>query len=153
MLACLTTILTASPTSKVELYTDSQVTIQGFHRSLCPKYSTIRKRKKSLNYTIWLAFNHIIQTLHLNIHWTKIKAHSGDHFNTIAVHLAKEAINSPIVSVDYTTIPTLHLILQCNHFTIEESSHRTIRQIQALHQLYQFLHLECNSPLLTLSES
>ena len=152
-LACLTTIFTARPISKVELYTDSQVTIQGFHHSLCPKYSTIRKWKKSLNYPIWLAFNHIIQILHLDLHWTKVKAHNDDHLNTIADCLAKEAINSPIVSIDYTTISTLHLMLQYNHFTIKESSHHTIKQIQASHQLYQFLHLERNLPLLMLSES
>ncbi len=67
--------------------------------------------------------------------------------------LAKEAIHSSIVSIDYTSLPTLHLILQCNHFTIEESSYCTIKQVQASHQLYQFLHLERNSSLLTLSES
>ena len=67
--------------------------------------------------------------------------------------LAKEAINHQIISVNYTSISTLHLLLQCNYFNIEKSSHRTIRQIQASHQLYQFLHLEHNSPLLMLSES
>ncbi len=60
MLACLTAILIASLTSKVELYTDSQATIQGFYHFLCPKYFTIRKQEKSLNYTIWLAFYHVI---------------------------------------------------------------------------------------------
>ena len=44
-------------------------------------------------------------------------------------------------------------MLQCNHLTIEESNHKAIQQIQASQHLYQFLHLERNSPLLTLSES
>ncbi len=63
MLVCLTAILTTHSKSKVELFTDSQATIQGYYRSLYPKQSTICKYEKFLNYMIWLAFHHIFQTL------------------------------------------------------------------------------------------
>ena len=77
MLAYLTTIITIHSHAKVFLYTDSQVTIQGYHHFSCPKQITIHKREKFPNYTIWTAFHYIVQQLDLHIKWIKVKAYNG----------------------------------------------------------------------------
>ncbi len=65
--------------------------------------------------------------------------------------LAKSAISAPLLTIDYTKIPSLYLLLQCDYLPIESSSHKAIKQLNESFHFHDFLQLICNSSLNILS--
>src|SRR6266542_5454836 len=62
ILACLTALLTVTFHTKVTFYTDSQATIDDYHLFRNPHLFTFKKCKKSLNFTICILFNYIVNS-------------------------------------------------------------------------------------------
>jgi len=65
--------------------------------------------------------------------------------------LAKSAISAPLLTIDYTKIPSLYLLLQCDYLPIESSSHKAIKQLNESFHFHDFLQLIRNSSLNILS--
>src|SRR6266540_3809869 len=83
----------------------------------------------------------------------KVKAHSGERFNEQADKLAKAAaFSTPRINLRYTNIPGLNIVLACNHLIVEASSRKSIKQLSEAHSFHQYLQLQRNSDVLTLTE-
>jgi len=86
-LAILTALLTSPTHCHVQIYTDSQNSIDNFH-----KVSTITRYHRKLkikNLTIWQAITNIIKELSLKVSLFKVKGHNNDPLNDKADELAK----------------------------------------------------------------
>ncbi|CAB4398952.1 unnamed protein product [Rhizophagus irregularis] len=55
---------------------------------------TPRRKQKINNIILWQVIQQIIDELNLQVHFTKVKAHSGIEYNEIADKLAKDGCDS-----------------------------------------------------------
>ena len=114
---------------------------------------SVRKKEKISNFQIWMTIDYIIQTLDLKVKMVKVKAHSGVCLNETADKLAKAAaFSSPRLSLHYTNLPGLNLVLACDHLTVEVSSRRCLKQLSDAQLFHQYLQLQRNSKVKTLTE-
>ncbi|GBB95631.1 hypothetical protein RclHR1_02580014 [Rhizophagus clarus] len=104
-LAILTALIICPPNSKIDIFTDSKSAICTFTTAI-QNYLLARRFNKINNYHIWVAIKHIIQSLHLSVNLTKVKAHSGNEFNDAADLLAKCGnISNKWININYKAIP------------------------------------------------
>ncbi len=153
MLAVLTVLLTVPANAKVIIYTDSAATINGINSLQQFSQMSVRKREKIPNFPIWMIIAHVKEVLSLSIKMVKVKAHSGDRLNDKADHLAKAAASStPRINLTYTKLPGLNLVLAYDHLIVEASSRRSIKQLADAQHFHQYLQLQRNVDVLTLTE-
>jgi len=89
---------------------------------------SVRKKEKISNFQIWMTIDYIIQTLDLKVKMVKVKAHSGDRLNDRADQLAKAAaFAAPRLTLKYSNLPEVSLVLTCDNLIVEASSHKSIK--------------------------
>jgi len=94
--AIILAILTVPQTSRVEIVTDSASCINTFNKLVKPDPKrTTRRWIKEKNWSLWMRLIEIIRKKKLQVHFKKVKAHSGDPFNDKVDKLAKEGRNFP----------------------------------------------------------
>uniref|UniRef100_U9SG20 ribonuclease H n=1 Tax=Rhizophagus irregularis (strain DAOM 181602 / DAOM 197198 / MUCL 43194) TaxID=747089 RepID=U9SG20_RHIID len=89
IMAVLTCLIVCPPNSLINIFTDSQCTINTF-TSLSNYKLTPRRKQKINNIIFWQAIQQIIAELNLQVQFTKVKAHSGVDYNDRADKLAKD---------------------------------------------------------------
>jgi len=153
MLAYLTTLMVAPVIASVTLVTDSAATIDDMANLQEMMHQSIRKREKIPNFPIWMTIAYTIEALDLKVTMIKIKAHSRDRLNEWADKLAKDATFSALqLNLHYTKLPDLNLVIVCNHLIIENSSRRCIKQLQDAGHFHNYLQLQRNTAIKTLTE-
>ncbi|PKB99500.1 hypothetical protein RhiirA5_429585 [Rhizophagus irregularis] len=99
IMAVLTCLIVCPPNSSINIFTDSQCTIDTF-RSLSNYKVTPRRKQKINNIILWQAIQQIIAELNLQVRFTKVKAHSGVEYNNKADKLAKDGcVFNRIISI------------------------------------------------------
>ncbi|CAB4436858.1 unnamed protein product [Rhizophagus irregularis] len=88
-MALLTALSTCPNLGRITIYTDSQATIDSFHKTKNLHCTSPRRYNKVNNNILWSSIHYIIKELSLRIHLIKVKAHSGNAFNDIADVQAK----------------------------------------------------------------
>ncbi len=153
MMAVLTVLLTVLARAKLTIYTDSAATIDGMAKIHNFSKLSVRKREKIPNFPIWMTIAHVMEVLKLTVKMVKIKAHSGDRLNEKADQLAKAtAFSTPRLNLNYTKLLGLNLVLACDHLIVEASSRKCIKQLSDAHIFHQYLQLQRNSNIKTLTE-
>ncbi len=96
---------------------------------------------------------HVIDVLKLTVTMMKVKAHSGIRLNEKANQLAKAAaFSTSRLNLMYTKLPGLNLVLTCDHLIIEASSRRCIKELADAYLFHQYLQLQRNSDIKTLTK-
>ncbi len=73
---------------------------------------------------------YVISDKALKVKMVKVKAYSGDHLNDQADNLAKTAaFSASRLTLNFTSLPGLNLILTCDHLIIEASNRRCIKHL------------------------
>ncbi|CAB4377837.1 unnamed protein product [Rhizophagus irregularis] len=99
IMAVLTCLIVCPPNSLINIFTDSQCTIDTF-TSLSNYKLTPKRKQKINNIILWQAIQQIIAELNLQVQFTKVKAHSGVEYNDKADKLAKDGCDSnTIISI------------------------------------------------------
>ncbi|POG77078.1 hypothetical protein GLOIN_2v1550909, partial [Rhizophagus irregularis DAOM 181602=DAOM 197198] len=80
IMAVLTCLIVCPPNSLINIFTDSQCTIDTF-TSLSNYKITPRRKQKINNIILWQAIQQIIAEINLQVRFTKVKAHSGVEYN------------------------------------------------------------------------
>ncbi|CAB4409384.1 unnamed protein product [Rhizophagus irregularis] len=88
-MALLTALSTCPNLGRITIYTDSQATIDSFHKTKNLHCTSPRRYNKVNNNILWSSIHYIIKELSLRVHLIKVKAHSGNAFNDIADVQAK----------------------------------------------------------------
>ncbi|PKY62229.1 ribonuclease H-like protein [Rhizophagus irregularis] len=88
-MALLTALSTCPHLGRITIYTDSQATIDSFHKTKNLHCTSPRRYNKVNNNILWSSIHYIIKELSLRVHLVKVKAHSGNAFNDIADVQAK----------------------------------------------------------------
>ncbi|PKY46722.1 hypothetical protein RhiirA4_461665 [Rhizophagus irregularis] len=107
--AILTAILVCPNSSEVQILTDSQNCINTCKSINNPLTST-RKLLKIPNHQIWRIIKHIISTKSISITLYKVKAHSGNLFNDLAVAEASKGLDVPPIAIILQFIPNATMV-------------------------------------------
>ena len=153
MLACLTALFVTPYQANITIHTDSAATIKGFDKLIDFRHLSIRKREKIPNFQIWFTIAYLIDTKQMLLNFVKVKAHSGDHLNDRADHLAKAAVTvAPRLNIKYLSLPSIKVKINCDYLTLEASSRQSIKTLHEAKHFYHLLQLQRNSDLKLLTE-
>ncbi|PKK57024.1 ribonuclease H-like protein [Rhizophagus irregularis] len=114
-MAILTALIVCPPKCIIEIYTDSQAVIDGFHKSKNLHSISLRRFNKINNNILWSTIHHIINKFSLKVTLFKVKAHSGDYYNDSADALAKAGrlILTP-TTINHDHLPSQTITLEWN---------------------------------------
>jgi ribonuclease HI len=128
--AIILAVLTVPQTSKVEIVTDSASCISIYNRLIKPDARrTIRWWIKEKNWSLWMRLIEIIRKKKLQVHLTKVKAHSGDLFNDRVDILAKEGRSFPEVIWKDPRRPLWTVLPVWNQLTIDISLREFAKEV------------------------
>jgi ribonuclease HI len=116
----LTAILTCPANSIINIYLDSQATIDGFN-NWKQKSKTIRSYLKINNFSVWDSIYSTMEQYNLTVVLTKVKAHSNKYpLNDAADSLAKlGSSNNQITKVNIDNITKKYVTLYWKEFLID----------------------------------
>ncbi|EXX66328.1 hypothetical protein RirG_124840 [Rhizophagus irregularis DAOM 197198w] len=128
-MAVLTCLIVCPPNSLINIFTDSQCTIDTF-TSLSNYKLTPRRKQKINNIILWQAIQQIIAELNLQVRFTKVKAHSGVEYNDKADKLAKDGCDSNrIISISPKGVKAQKGYVMFNNDTIIDRNIRKTLKI------------------------
>ncbi|PKB95930.1 hypothetical protein RhiirA5_435762 [Rhizophagus irregularis] len=124
-------------------FSDSQCTIDTF-TSFSNYKITLRRKQKINNIILWQAIHQIIDELNLQVHFTKVKAHSEIEHNDKADKLAKDGCYSnKIISISPKGIKAQKGYIMFNNDTIIECNIRkTLKKPINFHNIEQQISLK-----------
>ena len=100
----LTEMLTNNIT--LQIFTDSQATIDGFKNNITFRNNLSKRRSlQNSNWHLWEIINHNIIEKNLNLNLHKVKGHSNNPGNDFADTLAKSAPTSHSISINFNSLP------------------------------------------------
>ena len=147
--AILTALLTVPENREVEIFTDSQASIDTFIRlqNPHPKF-TKRKMLKIKNWSIWTKIKETIQGKGLKVQLAKVKAHSGNYLNEKADQLAKEALSKPLLRFTDHEAGSIWAQPKWNEATIDMSVREFIKELNKKKVNFKWTRLNRNNKLL-----
>ena len=114
--ALLTALLVCPKNSQVNIYIDSNNTINRFNKIISNDVLTYTQLLKLPNYEVWLNIKHIVENLLLRVQLHKVKAHSNDKLNDKADMLAKQGTTCQELTINTSTA----ISLEDNKISIEQ---------------------------------
>jgi ribonuclease HI len=125
-------LLSVPINSTVQIFTDSQSCVTTFKKlSLENPRMTHKRWIKKKHWSLWLRIKDLIKIKNLQISLSKVKAHSGDHYNEIADQLAKQACNEPVLQWYPLQSPVAPTIVKWHDHDIEISVRDFIKTINS----------------------
>ena len=114
LLAILIALIVVPSDAKINLFSDSQAGIDSVIRILGWDYRQIRNSHKWNNIDILGNIRYIIKSKNLDIHWTKVKGHSGISGNELVDDIAKTALAQNLDRYRLTNISTPKSLITIN---------------------------------------
>ena len=149
----LTAILTCPANSIINIYLDSQATIDGFN-NWKQKSKTIRSYLKVNNFSLWETIYSTMEKYNLIVNLTKVKAHSNKYpLNDTADSLAKlGSSNNQITKININNITKKYVTLYWKEFLIDYHCRNFIKQICKAKRLNSWTSLNRFQPFFTEEE-
>ena len=145
--ALFTAILTAPPNCRVRVYTDSAIIISQFNKfSFLKKQSpTYRPFLKINNFVLWSCLFEVISVHNLDVHLSKVKAHSNNLLNNKVDTMAKDALTLPVLQFNITAAPQSFcnynnqpILLPIRQLVKDIFRHKHLQHILSLHVLNKY---------------
>ena len=149
--AVLTALIICPENSRVNIYLDSQNTINNFNKIIIENSLTNKQILKIPNCWIWLTIKEIIDTLQLQVQLNKVKAHSKNELNDLADLLAKEGTLYPELNIN--THQNIAIYLSLEDKLMEKPTHIFWKEYNNAKNFSHFLNLKRNEDYKTITRN
>jgi ribonuclease HI len=107
LMAILTAVYATPRDTKLNIYTDSQASIEAISNAV---KNSKKVQKKFKNWTLLQSINEIIAVQNIEFNMFKVKAHSGIEYNEMADKLAKDGISYHICDPNVQSLASVNAI-------------------------------------------